>query len=183
MNKTIRAHVLRLAVVIAALSLASATFASAQYTPTIISTFDPFHGCVQTPTSVVFDSLGNLFGTANGGGCRNIFELSPSSGGWTAALHYFGFHYGAQLSPGVALDSSGNFYYTTLTGENGWQCGLNCGAVFKGGEAIHLATVLDGYHPNPVIIDASGDLYGTTQTGGSSDPSGQGVVYKLAPNS
>src|ERR1019366_2355105 len=90
----------------------------------------------------------------------------------------------------LVFDSQGNLYGTTHGGGN-----ANYGVVFKltpppGGNGPWTETVLysfcslancsDGAGPSAgVIFDANGNLYGTTQDGGSGP--GYGVVYKLSP--
>ena len=74
--------------------------------------------------SLVFDSTGNLYGTA----CRNganhlgsVFKLTPSNGSWTySSLHDFtGGSDGEYPIGGPALDENGNLYGTTSQGQNG----------------------------------------------------------------
>ena len=90
-------------------------------------------------SSLIFDALGNLYGTTSVGGvgckdmnglprgCGTVFELSPKSGGgWTeTVLHFFldlnsqGFTFDGQ-GPNSALvrDAGGNLYGTTAAGGN-----------------------------------------------------------------
>ncbi len=86
---------------------------------------------------------------------------------------------------GLALDQAGNLYGTTLYG--GDAC--YCGTVFEltntdGGwteTTLHVFTGgADGGNPFAgVTVDQSGNLYGTTATGGVF---GGGTVFKLIPN-
>jgi len=93
---------------------------------------------------------------------------------------------------GLAFDSAGNLYGTTNIGGTGTGCGQNgCGTVFalsptsSGG---WTETVLynftggsDGANPlTGVVIDAAGNLYGTTRHGGSATCV-CGNVYRLSP--
>lgn len=143
-------------------------------------------------SALVFDRLGNLYGTAGGGdyGGGTAFELSPSAGGgWTeAVLHSFG-NADDGYDPGSPLvfDGIGNLYGTTEFGGTG-----RTGVVFKlspsqGGwtETILYAfpdSVSGPNGSNPVggvVIDSQGRLYGNTMVGGAS---GDGAVYELAPS-
>lgn len=138
---------------------------------------------------LIIDSSGNLYGTTTGGGdfgCGTIF-------GWDATGNYtifFGFPCGSGGGDPLGqllMDSAGNFYGTTKAGGNG-GCfdGGGCGVVFKV-DSTGAETVLytfsggaDGRYPFAgVVMDSSGNLYGTTINGGSA---GYGVAFKLDPS-
>jgi uncharacterized repeat protein (TIGR03803 family) len=140
--------------------------------------------------SLIFDSAGNLYGTAGGGGscstdstgCGLVFELSPSSGGWTETiLHAFSGTDGNYPTAGVVFDAKGNLYGTTYEGG-----AYNKGVVFEltptaGGwqeQVLYSFTGSgDGNIPSDgVILDSAGNVYGTTVLGGSNH---QGVLYEL----
>ena len=69
--------------------------------------------------SLIFDSAGNLYGTAEYGGPYNygmVFELTPKAGGWTEkVLHNFNGSEGYAPN-GLILGASGNLYGTTFLG-------------------------------------------------------------------
>jgi uncharacterized repeat protein (TIGR03803 family) len=51
-------------------------------------------------------------------------------------------------------------------------------------KVLHRFTGKDGaYSDTGLILDAAGNLYGTTSSGGASGPSGNGTVFELTPNS
>jgi uncharacterized repeat protein (TIGR03803 family) len=92
---------------------------------------------------------------------------------------------GAKPSFGTLVkDQTGNLYGTTLNGGS-----YNDGTVFKlspnGDETVlysfcSQANCTDGYYPQyGVIMDKSGNLYGTTEVGGASNA---GVVYEISPD-
>lgn len=136
------------------------------------------------------DEDGNLYGTTSACGDFNqgtIFRLSRT--GSLSVLHTFG-RYGTKggNAPfgGVVRDRNGNLYGTTLFG--GGECGLSqsgCGTVFEfspEGSIRYLHRfngTSDGASPwCNVILDAAGNLYGTTTIGGSG---GAGTMWKIAP--
>jgi uncharacterized repeat protein (TIGR03803 family) len=175
------------------------------WTETILHSFD----CSSTSTDgytplgdLVFDAKGNLYGTTSAGGGGydpsnlggTVFELSPQSGGaWTESiLHSFHFTSGdgdgCDPRGGLVFDASGNLYGTAD------ECGANnSGAVFElsphtGGpwteQVIHnfIDNGVDGYWPfGSLIIDGSGNLYGTTTRGGSGYSSSGGTVFEMSP--
>lgn len=155
--------------------------------------------------AVVADAAGNLFGVTEAGGVSNfgtVFELSPpasQSGFWTHSVLYTftGSADGGLPEAGLVFDSGGNLYGTTLLGGYVPNCGgFGCGTVFKLAPpssraapwiftTIHTfepkSVAPDGANPEaPVILDASGNLYGTTYAGGL-QVNCCGTVFKLTP--
>jgi len=141
-------------------------------------------------SQLVFDSQGNLYGTAYLGGANSdgmVFELTPSSGGWTESTLYSftGLADGGSPWSGVVFDTAGNLYGTTMYDGNN-----NCGAVYKlspNGSGWTETTLYtfpgDGSEgcgvQAGVILDAAGNLYGATITGGAY---GSGTVFELSPS-
>jgi uncharacterized repeat protein (TIGR03803 family) len=139
-------------------------------------------------SGVIFDGAGNLYGTTSAGGGANmgtVFELSPNGvGGWTESVIYsFSGADGADPEARLLIDPSGNLYGTTASGGS-----ANKGTVFEllpsgGGwvEAIlHDFSGADGATPRAELIrDGSGNLYGTTASGGSNN---QGTAFDLLNN-
>jgi hypothetical protein len=100
---------------------------------------------------LVFDSVGNLYGSTEFGGgqgttcdpgyyqyCGTVFKLSPpknKGGKWTEqVLHSFaGGTDGAEPNGGLVLDNKGNVFGTTFGGGNeSGQCGtVGCGTAFE----------------------------------------------------
>jgi uncharacterized repeat protein (TIGR03803 family) len=84
------------------------------------------------------------------------------------------------------MDSSGNFYGTTMEGGRA-SCneGYGCGTVFKlaanGTEKVlyDFVSGSDGYFPSGVVLDGAGNLYGTTPNGGVN---GAGNVFEVLPD-
>ncbi|MGA8151796.1 MAG: choice-of-anchor tandem repeat GloVer-containing protein [Terriglobales bacterium] len=142
-------------------------------------------------TGLVFDAVGNLYGTTPAGGAYGhgvVFELAPAADGrWKeTVLHRFtGGKDGASPMTSLIFDAAGNLYGTTFGGGH-----YGMGTVFRltptssGGwkeRVLHSFTGgKDGASPMVgVIFDGSGNLYGATDGGGAY---GQGNVFKLSPN-
>ncbi len=139
--------------------------------------------------NLAFDQAGGIYGTAVEGGMYGYgitFGLTHSGGGYTeTVLHNFGSGNDGQLPFGVVLDTAGNVYGTTGGGGTGTGCEYTCGTVYQlvpsNGDWLENILVnfggANGFYPyGNLIIDASGNLYGTTAGGGQN---GGGVVYKL----
>jgi uncharacterized repeat protein (TIGR03803 family) len=136
------------------------------------------------------DSAGNVYGTTFAGGkacdCGTVFKLSQSAGIWKKQiLHRFSGPDGQNPLGGVTMNKAGSLYGTTLNG--GSSCG-NCGTVFRltlGLNGYWKFTSLysftfgtDGAEPYAgVIVDASGNVYGTTIGGGSFF---EGTLFELS---
>lgn len=131
---------------------------------------------------LVLDRRGNLYGTTSEGGAYGhgtIFKLTP--GGKETVLHSFNRDDGDAPQAGLIADADGNFYGTTSGG------GANlAGTVFKFTPPKQLTVLYsfaggsDGANPSAgVIRDASGNLYGSTSSGGGS---GDGTIFGLTPD-
>jgi uncharacterized repeat protein (TIGR03803 family) len=156
---------------------------------------------------LTFDTAGNLYGTTFRGGANEdgtVFKLTPNPDGtWTESVLY-SFCPRKYCSDGGApaadliFDAAGDLYGTTVEGGNPRSlCGRNrgCGTVFKlarNPDGTWTESVLyaftgyndghDGARPQAgVVLDVAGNLYGTTQAGGSAYP-GFGTIFKLTPN-
>ncbi len=125
-------------------------------------------------------------------GYGTVFELMPDDkGGWTEKIIYaFGSSIdGGYPEGGLILDAAGNLYGTTVAGGTGSFSG--------NGTAFELTPIAnghwkqsvlhnfsskgkeDGYWPaSGLVMDATGNLYGTTQWGGTYD---YGTVFELTP--
>jgi uncharacterized repeat protein (TIGR03803 family) len=147
---------------------------------------------------LVRDKDGNLYGTTSGGFNTNngtVFKVSAQ--GKETVLHRFtGGADGGNPWVGLVRDAEGNFYGTTQYGGD-YACyyPYGCGTVFKvdakGNEATLYAFTgngIDGQLPlSGLVLDAEGNLYGTTYiggTGGCFDGTsyGCGTVFKLDKN-
>ena len=144
---------------------------------------------------LVFDKQGSIYGTTQQGGvphkcgglgCGVVFKLSHRSVMWseTPIYQFTGLSDGITPNGGVVFDRSGNLYGTTVSGGSG-----NFGTVFQltpsGSGWTHqilysFQDLADGKLPNSgVILDSSGNLYGTTVFGGTGLG---GTVFQLSPS-
>jgi uncharacterized repeat protein (TIGR03803 family) len=141
------------------------------------------------PSAPIFDGKGNLFGTCTGiTGGGEIYELTPSTGtSWTGTVIY---NNGLNLgnpSNGLLFDST----KTNLFGVEGSSGANGEGSVYElspaGGGTWTLTTLYSFQHGTDaqvpeggLIWDAAGNLYGTTNIGGTNN---SGTVYELSPTS
>jgi uncharacterized repeat protein (TIGR03803 family) len=106
-----------------------------------------------TPSSVTFDSSGNMFGTAFTAGQNTVL--------------YNGYHEGA-----------GMLWEITTAGK--YKDLHDFGGTVKNSSG---KSVPDGYFPSQVSLDSSGNIYGTTEAGGTTTSQakvGFGVVWKYS---
>jgi uncharacterized repeat protein (TIGR03803 family) len=126
-----------------------------------------------------------------------VYELSPAASGWTEkTLHHFtggddgGVPYGSLL-----LDAAGNLYgMASAGGGSTAACRYGCGTVFElspgtngqwTGKALHSFSknLNDGHYPYAgLILDAAGNLYGSTLEGGGTGKNNRGIVFELRPS-
>lgn len=166
--------------------LAISTFSFSQ-TLKVLHTFKQTDG--EFPYSgLVHGSDGDLYGTTFAGGtvgCGTVFKIS-TSGKFTSIYSFAGGNDGCNPQDSVIRDASGNLYGTTESGGTS-----NVGTVFKidrsGRESVLYAFQggSDGASPiTDLIRDKSGNLYGTTSSGGGSTVcvQGCGIAFKIDPS-
>ncbi len=146
--------------------------------------------------SLVFGGPRSLYGTTSVGGASGVgtvFQLKYNNGSWTlSTLHTFTDSPDGAV-PEAGLVKRGNtFYGTTYNGGTGSSCGpfggTPCGTVFSlthshqsWTESVVYSFVgtPDAAQPEgSLILDKSGNLYGTGLTGGTS---GNGAVFEITP--
>ncbi len=167
------------------------------WTETVLYNFgSPVDTGVSPYAGLTFDANGNLYGATSKGGSRGagtVFELSPAtSGNWTETVLYnFGANATDARSPqgDLIFDAHGNLYSTTTTGGT-----YGAGTAFELSPATNNAwteNVLfsfggagaaspSGIYPQAgLVLDASGNLYGTNSEAGTDR---RGIVFKLSPS-
>ena len=157
------------------------------------------------PQSLMFDSSGNLYGTTafggnsnrdcNSMGCGTVFELVRNAdGSFSETVLYAFCSVGSNCSDGynpntaLVFDAAGNLFGTTESGgANGGGEVYELTPTGQGG-AWSLSVLYsfcasspcaDGEGPSGAMaVDASGNLYGATDSGGSGF---HGTVFELSP--
>jgi uncharacterized repeat protein (TIGR03803 family) len=134
-------------------------------------------------TGLVLDTAGNLYGIDG----ASVFKLDKA-GAFSHLYTFTGGTDGWDPRGDLAIDGAGNLYGTTYTGGLS-SCitggsAIGCGVVFKVDPAGKETVVYtftggsaDGANPQGgVVLDAAGNLYGTTWQGGAASA---GTVFKL----
>lgn len=152
-----------------------------------------FSGSYGVPLGgLVLDPEGNIYGSASTP--NTVFELSNLNGTWNATSLYSDLLVDLQsFRSTLARDAAGNLYGTSEFGGNtSATCVNGCGYVYKltpssdgwtFTELYEFTGGSDGALPiGGVVLDGTGNLYGTTYTGGTNicGSQGCGVVWKIS---
>ncbi len=164
---------------------------------TLLHTFNNSDGYGPLGGVTAMDSAGSIYGTTYGGGsstncsggldgpgCGVVYKITQDKK--LSVLYNFqgpAQGDGCCSEAGVILDSTGNIYGVTAGGGT-----YNSGTVFKltlNGKKW-TETILysftggdDGLYPiGPLVMDTSGNLYGTTCCGGAN---GAGTIFEITP--
>jgi uncharacterized repeat protein (TIGR03803 family) len=144
------------------------------------------------------DKAGNFYGTTYMGGAHGtgtLFKLAAN--GTLSVLYAFAGGSEGNTPQGVSADSAGNLYVLMQYGGDVTDCPgakyvqPGCGTVLKltpGGAATVLHTFTggsDGQTPyGSLLVDSSGNLFGTSQAGGGTDCNGFGpgcgTIFRIA---
>lgn len=145
-------------------------------------------------TGAAYDGISPLYGTTSFTFSvpSTVFELTRGENGWNEAV-IATFAVNAAAGFGVVADASGNLYgVSNVDGAYNqgtiFELSLNAGSWTKTVlyDFCKLPGCADGGTPSgPLLMDASGDLYGTVAEGGTGTACGSGVgcggVFKLVP--
>lgn len=154
---------------------------------TVLHSFGKRYSGGQEPKAALIDVNGTLYGTtfAGGstacvGGCGVVFKITPF--GKETTLYRFGSGNDGANPSASLLAVKGVLYGTTEYGGIPSYGGCNAGTVFsvstRGVEKVvyrfygyycHDIAYNDGGNPVASLIDVSGNLYGTTSSGGSGE--------------
>jgi uncharacterized repeat protein (TIGR03803 family) len=139
--------------------------------------------------NVILDSSGDIYGTTKfggSGGCGTVFKVSGSK--FTTLYTFTCGSDGGKPDAGVILDKRGNLFGTTqLYGSfgNGNGGGVAYEISTSGTFSViytfcSVSACADGNSPDAgLLLDGSGDIYGTTAYGGTESCS-CGTVFKLS---
>lgn len=167
---------------------------SGTYSAKVLYSFTRASG-INPQGNVIMDGSGNLYGTTSGGGANDygtVFELVNNSGTYSfEVLYSFDNLDGAFPVGGLTMDGSGNLYGTTSAGGASAAGGnYGYGVVFElvNNSGSYSQKLLysfqgngDGGYPDAgLVMDKSGNLFGTTTYGGVN---GAGNVLELVNNS
>jgi uncharacterized repeat protein (TIGR03803 family) len=124
---------------------------------------------------LVMDAEGNLYGTTAFGGSSGrgtVYKIDTSNNQETVLYSFQGGSDGANPLAGLLMDGAGNLFGTTSQGGN--DCLSVCGTIFMIDTFNHESVLYsftggsDGGNPTAsLVMDAKGNLYGTTSQGGA----------------
>ena len=159
----------------------------------VITTLASFNGVdgAYPFSTLLMDGSGNLYGTAlcggaygaeNGGsGDGTVFEVVAGSNTITPLVSFNGTD-GESPYAGLVSDGSGDLFGTTAYGG-----GNGLGNVFEIMAGTNTVTPIAGFHlsdgaypEGALILDGSGNLYGTVSFGGNANC--DGAIFELSPN-
>jgi uncharacterized repeat protein (TIGR03803 family) len=130
---------------------------------------------------------GNLYGTTSSGGddtVGNVFKLTPAKGYWnfSTVYNFTGGRDGGLPNSTLTIDQAGDLYGTTQAG-GAYQYGTVYKLALSSGKWVE--TVLhsfiggsDGAYPVGIVLDSSGNLFGTANSGGAHN---FGTVFEITP--
>jgi uncharacterized repeat protein (TIGR03803 family) len=152
-------------------------------TETVLHSFSGSPDGANPIAPVIRDKSGNLYGTSSygaSGGYGTVFKID-TAGNFTVLYSFTGDSDGCYPWQGLVRDEAGDLYGTTSScGSSGY------GTIFKVDSAgnftlLHSFTgrSSDGAYPNygHLTMDKTGNLYGVTSGGGTSD---NGALYELS---
>jgi uncharacterized repeat protein (TIGR03803 family) len=165
------------AIVFLTLLLTLATAHAQSYTFTVLYTFAG-QPDGDTPSSIVKDKAGNIFGTTYSGGAYGlgtVFKIDPQ--GRETVLYSFKGSPDGDGPLGLLQGSEGQLYGVTVAGgASGFGTVFKIDAIGKEVVLYNFKGDTDGWGPVGLVEDSAGNLYGTTCCGGVGS---YGTVFRL----
>jgi uncharacterized repeat protein (TIGR03803 family) len=137
---------------------------------------------------LVWDQMGNMYGTTIIGGNSNlgtVYQMTKSGNNWNEMpIHSFTGPDGQEPFAGVILDSSGNLFGTTYGGGlygfgTVFELTYNIDSGWTETVLYNFQNLSDGQGLDAGLVsDSAGNLYGATSHGGAR---GGGTVFELSP--
>jgi uncharacterized repeat protein (TIGR03803 family) len=155
-----------------------------------LSTVATFNGTdgAEPGSQLAFDARGNLYGTTDEGGANQwgtVFEI-PAGTNTVKTLASFNGSKNGDSSDGVICDANGDLFGTCGLGGNSYYIdgGGTAFELAAGSNVITPLVDFDGtngeFPSSGLILDASGNLYGTTG-GGLGGAGNYGTIFELSP--
>ena len=156
---------------------------SGGWTETVLYSFCPdggicTDGAAPSYSYVIFDSVGNLYGTTSGGGTLGygvVFELSPVGTNWTETVLFSFGAGGSGTDPvnGLIMDAAGDLFGVTNASGDGTQTVFELSQ--SGGVWTEQIIYISGGYPDNhagLTMDSAGNIFSTTLS----------TVFELAAN-
>jgi len=148
----------------------------------------PDDGAVPGGADLVWDAMGNIYGTTEGGGNSNlgtVYQMTKSGNDWTETpIYSFTGPDGTEPYDGVIFDSKGNLFGTTQQGGlygfgTVFELTYNINSGWTETVLYNFQNLSDGQWPLAgLTMDSTGNLYGGASDGGGG---GGGTVFELSP--
>jgi uncharacterized repeat protein (TIGR03803 family) len=165
-------------------------YSASGFTENILHTFEMQNDGGTPYAGLIFDRSGNLYGAATqggdgSGGGGTVFELTRSGANWTFNVLYSLAGWGISGTfRNLLFDASTGVIYATTHCDGAYSSGTVYSLTPSAGawsydELYTFTGGTNGYYVfSNLVMDKSGNLYGTTNTGGAN---GYGEIFKVAP--
>ncbi|MFY9979623.1 MAG: choice-of-anchor tandem repeat GloVer-containing protein, partial [Candidatus Sulfotelmatobacter sp.] len=163
-------------------------YSTSGFTENILHNFEMQNDGGTPYAGLIFDRSGNLYGAATQGGSGEggtVFELTRSGSGWTFNVLNGLAGWGISGTfRNVLFDASTGIIYATTHCDGAYSSGTVYSLTPSAGtwsytELYTFTGGTDGYYVfSNLVMDKSGNLYGTTNTGGAN---GYGEIFRVTP--
>ncbi len=161
------------------------TRSNGEWNYSVLYTFAGLGDGARPLSNLTLDANGNLYGTTQLGGIAwgVVFKVTPN--GSESVLHAFNTGDGGYSDTAVTVDSSGNLYGCTSVGQDGDPGGAGVFELSPGDngwtyKAIYKFAAYYAQCNANLLVDAAGNLYGTSDNTGVYNSGGN--TFSLAPS-